>query len=353
VPLIPPTIETLLMDESFINDCLNKDAAASAYWKAFRQSHPEYSEVLEEARQCVLAMHEWGRSTEIEEQWDKLQEVIGGQGGKRPDNGLRIVGPEDLRRTVRLRRAWIAGAAAIVAGAMVITGIWIYKNKQPEPPTFISISAPAGVVRECGLPDGSIVWLDAGSTIQYRSGQAGERGVILTEGQIFCKVKHDAAHPFSVHTPAGMDIKDIGTAFSVQSYRGLNKEVIKVAEGEVAIQKTDDNLQLLKANQGVLLDLRNGQLTRTENTGGADTSWVAGRIELNDVSFAELAIVLEKTFDIHVSFESPDLMKYKASTSFNRKDPVRDVLDALKLIYGITYSMEGRSLTLHGRPVRH
>ena len=234
---------------------------------------------------------------------------------------------------------------------MILTGIWIYKEKRPEPEAYITISAPAGIVRECGLPDGTIVWLDAGSTIRYKNEPAGDRGIVLLEGQIFCRVKHDVSHPFSVRTPAGLVIKDIGTAFSVQSYKGFNREVVKVAEGEVAVAKTDNNLQLLKENQGVLLDVQLGQLSRMENA-GADSSWINGRIELNDVSFGELAIVLEKTFDIHVSFEKPGLMKYKASTSFNRKDPVRDVLDALKLIYGISYTMKGRSLVLHGPAYR-
>lgn len=335
------------MDESFINDCLNKDAAAVAYWKAFRQSYPEYQGVLEEARECVLAMYAWGQSTEIEEQWDKLQEVIGTQ---RPDTGLRVVGPEEgyrpARRVWRWRGAAAFGAAAVVAGILIFTGILIYKEKRPEPEAYITISAPAGIVRECGLPDGTIIWLDAGSTIRYKNEPAGDRGVVLIEGQIYCRVKHDVLHPFSVRTPAGLVIKDIGTAFSVQSYKGLNREVVKVAEGAVAVAKTN-TLQLLKENQGVLLDVQLGQLSRMENI-GADSSWINGRIELNDVTFKELAIILEKTFDIDVSFEKPDLMKYKASTSFNRKDPVRDVLDALKLIYGISYTMKGRSLVLHG-----
>ena len=104
------------MDESFINDCLNKDTAAVAYWDAFRQSHPDYLGVLEEARECVLAMYAWGQSTEIEEQWDKLQEVIG---TGRPDTELRVVGPEEVYQPAKLRWRWGVGAAAIVAGILV------------------------------------------------------------------------------------------------------------------------------------------------------------------------------------------------------------------------------------------
>jgi transmembrane sensor len=383
VALFPPTIETLLMDESFINDCLDKDAAATAYWKAFEQAHPEYAEVLEEARCCVAAMHAWGQSTEIEEQWDKLQEMIGGKGG------LRVVGPEmsgraeknggaekngEVERSKPGRRegpemagalmagagqarwisrsgrlAWITGIAATTAGVMVCAGLLVGKGKQqPRPVAYISLSAPAGMVRKCGLPDGSTVWLDAGSTIRYKEDHLGSRDIELVEGQIFCKIKHDEAHPFSVHTPAGLEVKDIGTAFSVQSYKGLNREVVKVTEGEVAVQKADSILELLKKHQGIGWNPEDGKMTRLDNPAVGDTSWISGRIELNDVTFGELAIVLEKTYDLHIAFQHPDLMNCRASTSFNRTDPVRDVLDALKLIYGITYTMGGRSLVLSG-----
>jgi transmembrane sensor len=359
VALFPPTIETLLMDESFINDCLGKDAAATAYWKAFEQAHPEYGDVLEEARRCAAAMYAWGQSTEVEEQWDKLQEMIGGKEGTQPGEpamSITTVLSSGARSASRFgKRVWGVGVAATAVGVLVCAGLltnkgWLTnkKEKQPQPIPYISLSAPAGIVRKCDLPDGSTVWLDAGSRIRYQEDHSGSRGIELMEGQIFCKVKHDGLHPFSVRTPAGLNIKDIGTAFTVQSYKGLNKEVVKVLEGEVAVQQADSTRQLLKEHQGIGLDILDGKLMRMDNPAGQDTSWVSGRIELNDVTFGELAIVLEKTYDIHVIFQHPDLMKCRASTSFNRTDPVRDVLDALKLIYGITYTMEGRSMVLRG-----
>jgi transmembrane sensor len=354
VAIFPPTIETLMMDESFINDCLDKDAEATAYWKAFEKAHPEYMEVLEEARCCVSAMHAWGQSAEIEEEWDKLQEMIGGKDGlqtRGPEMIPKAVLPAGLYRASRFRWfAWGIGVAAATVGVGICAGLWTNRVKLSQPISYISLSAPMGIVRQCGLPDGSTVWLDAGSSIQYKNDPSGSRGIVLLEGQIFCKIKHDSAHLFSVHTPAGLEIRDVGTAFSVQSYKGLNREVVKVVEGEVAVQKASNKLELLKENQGVGLDIRKGELTRLEHSSWGDTAWISGRIELNDVTFAELAIVLEKTFDVHISFENPDLMKCRASSSFHRADPVRDVLDALKLVYGITYTMKDRSLVLRGGP---
>jgi transmembrane sensor len=342
------------MDESFINDCLGKDVEARAYWEAFERTHPEYQDVLEEARRCASAMYAWGQSTEVEEQWDKLQEMIGGKEGLQAEEvtvGRAAIGSKDIRPASRSRRpVWVIGVAAAAAGILVGAGLLVNegKGKHPQPIPYTSFSAPAGTVRKCDLPDGSTVWLDAGSAIRYKEDQQGGRGIELMEGQIFCKVKHDATRPFAIQTPAGLNIKDIGTAFSVQSYKGLDREVIRVLEGEVAVQKGDGALQLLEAHQGIGLTIADGKWTRMDNPSGEDTSWVSGRIELNDVTFGELAIVLEKTYDLHIAFEHPGLMKCRASTSFNRTDPVRDVLDALRLIYGITYTMEGRSLVLRG-----
>ncbi len=340
------------MDQSFINDCLVKDVAATEYWKAFEQAHPECQEVIKEARRYVSAIYAWGESTEIEEQWDKLQDMMSENAGLRPAGSVKAITavltkeaqpPRWFRRPV-----WKMGAAAAFVGILVTTGLYII-NRQKQPPiSYLSLSAPAGIVRKCTLPDGSTVWLDAGSAIRYKEDPLGNRGVDLIEGQIFCKVKHDAQHPFSVHTPAGLDVKDIGTAFSVHSYKGLNSEVVRVLEGEVAVKRADSTLQLLKERQGMGLDVRNGTWSNIDNSVGEDTSWISGRIELNDVTFGELAIVLEKTYDIHISFQQSDLMKSRASTSFNRKDPVKDVLDALRLIYGISYTLQGRSLVLYG-----
>lgn len=336
----PPTIDSLLMDQSFINDCLGRDAEATAYWQTFQQVHPEYREVLDEARRCIQAMHGWGQSEEITEQWDALQEMIGrGETGE----PLAELAVPLGKRPARL--LWISGIAAAGVGALVCTGLFWKKNLKDSPVPYISLTAPAGTVKRCNLPDGSVVWLDAGSAIRYREDG---RGVELLEGQIFCKVKHDAEHPFSVHTPAGLDVKDIGTAFSVQSYKGLGREVVKVLEGSVALQKKDSTLDILKERQGAGWNVESEKLSRIDNLAGGDTSWISGRIELNDVTFGELAIVLEKTYDIHITFEHPDLINYRASTSFYRTDPVKDVLDALRLIYGISFTTQGRDIILHG-----
>ncbi len=349
MPEFPLTIETLLLDESFINHCLNKDAGATAYWKAYALSHPEQGEILELAAQCVTAMHTWGQSTEIEEQWDKLQEMI----SEKRDMAV-VASAAASRGLKQLRRiAWTGSVAAGVTGMAMVIGIHIHKAKRPASISYVTISAQGGHVREFGLPDGSVVWLDAGSTIRYREDSAGSRKIVLMEGQIFCKVKHDSAHRFSVQTPAGLDVNDIGTAFTVQSYAGLHEEVIRVLEGEVTVQQADSNVQVLKKDQGIELDGLTEAMTRITGVFASDTSWISGRIELNDVTFGEMAIVLNKTFGLHISFENPDLMKYRASTSFRRTDPQRDVLEALKLVYGITYTMNGSSVVLHGIPEHH
>jgi transmembrane sensor len=347
VPEFPPTLETLLLDQSFINYCLLKDVEAAAYWKAVEQAHPEYGEVLGMACQYVKGMYAWGEGEEMDQQWNKLQESIS---VRQEEAVYQALIPIPERRLWFRGIAWTAGAAAAVAGTMMVIGLSTHKVKQTASIPYLTISAPGPQVRECGLPDGSIVWLDAGSTIRYRQDEEGSRKIVLMEGQIFCKVKHDSTHRFSVHTPAGLDINDIGTAFSVQSYAGLHQEVIRVLEGEVNVQKANSNVSGLNKGEGIVLDDLTGEMTRLYGITVGDTSWISGRIELSDVTFAEMAIVLERTFGLHISFTNPELMKYKASTSFRRTDPQSDVLEALKLVYGITYTMKGSSVVLHGMP---
>ncbi len=334
--LTPVTIEYLLTDESFIRSCLGRDPGAFEYWTSYEQAHPEYREVLEEARRHVRGMYAWGLGEDEKTQWDQLQGVI-------HDAGQRI--PQKAAAS-SLKRIKVWGIAASVAGLAVFSSLYLLRGKpQPRSVSYTLISRN-GVVRKCALPDGSTVWLDAGSAIRLGQDFMDNRSIELLEGQIFCTVKHDAVHPFAVHTPGGLTIKDVGTAFNVESYKGLSAEVIRVMSGEVAVQKGDSTMELVKEKQGV--SVSNGKLTMVDNPGSADASWVDGRIELSDVSFQELAIVLEKTYSIHIGFEKPDLMKCRASTTFNRTAPVRDVLEALKLIYGITYTMQDGKVILHG-----
>ena len=70
------------------------------------------------------------------------------------------------------------------------------------------------------LPDGTHIWLNAGSVLRYYGDLTGRRRVVELDGEGFFKVRHDADRPFILQME-DMNIEVLGTEFDVINYAEL------------------------------------------------------------------------------------------------------------------------------------
>jgi transmembrane sensor len=111
-------------------------------------------------------------------------------------------------------------AAAILVFAFFIGGAlsYIIFNKTPQSVSaFTIIKAPYGAKSEVILPDGSHVWINAGSSIKYDNNYNKTSRTLLLEGEAYFKVAKNKDIPFIVNT-ADIDIVAVGTEFNVKAY---------------------------------------------------------------------------------------------------------------------------------------
>jgi transmembrane sensor len=89
------------------------------------------------------------------------------------------------------------------------------------------------------LPDGSKVWLNAGTVFRYPKTFTGKiRAVELLEGRAFFDIKHQTDHPFIVKTKS-INITVLGTSFDVRSYKKEGTTCVSVVTGKVGITRPD------------------------------------------------------------------------------------------------------------------
>ena len=98
--------------------------------------------------------------------------------------------------------------------------------------------------KEIQLPDGSIVWINAQSTLIYEKKFLGiERNVLLL-GEAFFKVKKDPEKPFVVNTHA-INIKVLGTEFNVSAYPDNKNIITTLQDGSIDINNNQTNNKTL------------------------------------------------------------------------------------------------------------
>lgn len=130
-------------------------------------------------------------------------------------------------RTIRVYSLRIAAAAAILLAA----GIGYYRlTRQAIPQQVVTTAKERKTVT---LPDGSMVSLEPGSTLQYpRQFKKGSREVNLS-GEAFFEVAHNETQPFVIHSSL-INTTVLATSFNIEA-RDAKEARVVVVTGRVQV----------------------------------------------------------------------------------------------------------------------
>jgi len=234
--------------------------------------------------------------------------------------------------------------------------------------TYNEISAPYGARSEISLPDGSSVWLNAGSKIRYMNVFNKKNRDIFLEGEAYFKVAKNRQLPFNVRA-GNLNIEAIGTEFNVKSYQEENTIETTLVEGKIIIRQSrernesglislephqkavyfkEDNqirvedLKAAKANRPELLKLKPGIIYVDEKIDPEPIiAWKENRLILKGEELNSLLVKLERKYDVRFIFES-DVLKQFRFTGTLENETLTQVLDVIKLSAPIEYELEGK-----------
>jgi len=313
-------------------------------------------------------------SNQYQEQMEKARDKFFDQVGT-IENNRRVI---KSNKELYIRKTIIQYAAAVFIGLLVGVGVFsfIYYKTIPDSNELCEVHVPYGGMSTLALPDGSKVWLNAGSTLKYNRDFDIKSREIYIEGEAFFDVEK-RKHPLVVHT-SHFDIHVLGTAFNVKSYPEEDNIETTLVEGNIRIEsskyekplllKPNQKLTYLKATHTITsTDIRaenNNLIARKEATlvnnksrktdeieifenvnVEETTSWKDGKLVINNESLQLLARKLERKYDIEFKFESEDLKEYTYSGTL-RNFPLEQVLKALELTSPIKYTIREKTVYL-------
>ncbi len=254
------------------------------------------------------------------------------------------VHPISKARVKQPRRIWwqAAAAAALLVVALSIYNIYGHKKE----PAYVVVSAPAGkgIVKQ-ELPDHSAIWLEPGTTLRYRKDYGNEdREIELAEGMAFFAVQKNARQPFLVKAPGGVQTKVLGTEFTVKAYPLLKEIQVMVSSGIVEVSDSTGVLGILKADQQLSYGPDEHSTKRTE---GKMEDWRSGDIALKNASFTEIARILEKRYGLHVVYKTANVASMRFTLRIGNNTTAAEMLEMLKDISGLAYTLNGDTVTIH------
>ena len=236
----------------------------------------------------------------------------------------------------------INGKLANEAGVVITKSndgqlIYEIKDKNAANNKINTLSTAKGETYQVRLPDGSLVALNAASSLTYSTSlnERGERRVRLT-GEAYFEVFEDKEHPFIVESK-GQEVKVLGTKFNINAYDDEAATKTTLLKGSVRV----NNEVLLPHEQSII----NGDGIKVVKVNvNPVVAWKDGRFVFKDTSLDEVLRQLSRWYDIEIKY-SNGIPKRSFTGDISRSLNLSDALDILKYLK-VNFKIEGRSLTV-------
>ncbi|HBH09650.1 MAG TPA: anti-sigma factor [Rikenellaceae bacterium] len=243
---------------------------------------------------------------------------------------------------------WTAAVAAIFTAVGIITyeAYRIHDYKTLYADNHITVEAPAGSKTHVVLPDGSKVWLNAGSVLKYSGDGKGRRAELSGEG--FFEVSHDESRPFNVAS-THLNVRVLGTKFDFRDYQDDSLAEVTLAQGKIILSDLSgrNGEIVMSPEESVVFDKSSGILTRGKAVTASD-EWVTGTISFDAASLSEIARRLEREYSVKIEIADPALRGFRFYGTFNSsRQDVDEVLQSLSATGKFRYRKVHNVVTLY------
>lgn len=123
------------------------------------------------------------------------------------------------------------------------------ENKAVEGESNINtLKVPFGKRSVLILEDGTKVWVNSGTTLQFPSSFKADKRTISVNGEIYIEVAKDANRPFFIKT-SSFDVRVLGTKFNITAYSEDATQQLVLVQGSVEINTTDKQQVVMRPNE--------------------------------------------------------------------------------------------------------
>lgn len=250
-----------------------------------------------------------------------------------------------MTRTLFLNKVWDVSrtaAAVLLPLWLIYQYVWIPWQESSRPEETVTITAAPGMVIQTTLPDGSQVWLNAGSSLSYPSRFAGRERTVRLTGEAYFKVTSDRKNRFDVLTPGEMKVSAYGTEFNVHAHASDSCYEVTLARGNVDVSSVGSSDMLaLVAGQKALFRPESETMAKQSADTYADTAWKDGKMVFRRRHLDHIAEKLSRKFGVTIRLEDDKLKDYVYTATFT-DESLEDILDLLKRSAPLTYTISGQ-----------
>ncbi|MBP2830678.1 DUF4974 domain-containing protein [Aquimarina sp. U1-2] len=331
-------IEDFLSDEEFVRWVKNPDPELDIFWLKWLQLYPEQRDVLMKSREIILSMKFKTHAVKATVEEQSLDHILS------MNSIIKTPRKKDKTSTSFIFLKVAAIVIVLLSSTYLVNDYLSTPIKIPPQAKVSDIikKNPNGRQSKIRLPDGSIVWLNAGSALSYPSVFTDTERVVSLDGQAFFEVVEDTVRPFRVNS-LGLTTTALGTSFDVNAYSDQNKEVkISLVSGKISIEnkslKTENitypGEQLIYSIKDQKSSIRSFDLKEV-------IAWKEQILYFKNASLSEVIQKLERWYGVEIQLKNRPSKNWNLTGEF-KKQKLKRVLDRLSFIEDFNYKIKGK-----------
>ncbi|NMH27537.1 FecR family protein [Flavobacterium silvaticum] len=228
-------------------------------------------------------------------------------------------------------------------------GKLVYDSSDESESAYNTLTIPYGQRFSLQLSDGTLVYLNAGTTLKYPVNFKGAQRLVYLEGEAYFEVAKDKKHPFIVNTD-DMNIGVLGTHFNVSNYPEDEHTEAVLAEGSICMFTKDQSFDpktnlLLKPGEKGSYDRATKKIQTSPVATETYISWVRGELYFHNLTFAQICRKMERKYNVVIENRDAQLASERFNASFSDV-PVLKVLGYFNEIRPIEYRISGNKLII-------
>lgn len=226
---------------------------------------------------------------------------------------------------------------------------YVFSKANASEPVYNTITTPKGGKYKIILPDGTRVWLNAGSSLKFPVAFAGKSRKVYLQGEGYFEVSKNPLMPFYVNAGNSL-VEVLGTHFNVNAYEDEDAVSTTLLEGKVKVDQngtagnTPPASVILKPGEQAELS-KNGQITTMRDINIDEVvAWKEGFFDFKNIPVTDLMRQIVRWYDVDVEYrgEVPDT---KLTGKISRDVNLDKLIDMLQYA-GLNMKVADRKITI-------
>ena len=237
-------------------------------------------------------------------------------------------------------------AAILVVGLLI--GLLLSPLKDKSEAVYCSTVAPKGSISKLYLPDSTLIYLNAGSSIKYCTDQTQDKREVYLSGEAWFDVRKDAEHPFVVHTPY-YKVKVLGTEFNVRAYKDDQEITTTLEKGRIEIL-SGENFKLhkpidIRPGEQISYNKKDRKINVKRVNSSLYSSWKDNKLIFVNKNFKELIDILERKYGVEIQVVDTTIYRYHFDGTI-KDESIFEMLDLIKTTLPIQYHIDDQTIII-------